>query len=917
MHSLSSPNSKMSEPMEVGTPPPRHCPICLMEPEESLNLCSDKSHEACCRNCYISYIESQIHSAYMGTCPVINCPSAAHVKHRVQSSAASSLTSPIDATATSSGTRDKKRKRKLIPFESWKNIVPSQLQSKYTSLAQSLLAFLCGGCHAQKTLDLGYDSANVSQHFNTLATHFSASNEELKQHMKQDLQQELQQYLEGDIDTSEMYEKILKQYLPVLESLNDNDAWDIFTNVLKVIADPERRAALHVRYLKDRPRIRTLCCNREHCFHCKTKDFHENKSCMEHLSALDHTVVTCPACGIALAKGDGCNTITCFCGKQFSWSAEKENTERCQQFLVDYPQNTSQYCAELLCSLSRDNLDVIRAKAWQSRNRIAVNNKLIDWLKGKYPICTTQCCLSLEDNNNTQSQQPDGVKEAVDLWRQRHSKEYEFRRKQNDIALRSIFLTMCPIESERPHLAYQIANFAKSRASSLHGTGYADAKLIASANKWIESNRTEYLKGIEKMEETSARQFLYLFGNKALLSLKPSQMSCPVVSQWCRRTSNPELSFSNDDTAVMRVGSVSCYPAAFAPLPSDRSMLKVIIETASFTSNWLTFGLAARGLANSSSDGIGRSTRTWGISDDRSAPNSPALISSSGQEVASFRKLRVGDILSVYVDINECWCEVAINEKEFVYRFSIPPGSIEEYVFAMTFANDHKVAIIYEPFGNKTNSDTRVKSGELNPEHSAMYNCLKRQLKTIYADDDDITAKPGLNPIMTDGSKFLASCDGSNAMASERFNDIRVATEAFLGIKYSSNADDRNSQLENSLGKLSLNDLVEAISWYRLNRERLRTELRADLAYTFSVSNGEDAPFLAAMTALDYQNKRMSKDEAQGALSFMEFFQEEMNEWYFYDSQSRDPVIENVAKGCCCLPRHQRTCPLVQANGGR
>ncbi|KAJ1414131.1 hypothetical protein B484DRAFT_308088, partial [Ochromonadaceae sp. CCMP2298] len=66
-------------------------------------------------------------------------------------------------------------------------------------------------------------------------------------------------------------------------------------------------------------------CNREHCFRCKVKDFHEGRSCTDITSGMDHSVVSCPTCGITLAKGDGCNTVTCVCGKQFSWTAEKEN----------------------------------------------------------------------------------------------------------------------------------------------------------------------------------------------------------------------------------------------------------------------------------------------------------------------------------------------------------------------------------------------------------------------------------------------------------------------------------------------------------------------------------------------------------------------------------------------------------------
>lgn len=165
--------------------------------------------------------------------------------------------------------------------------------------------------------------------------------------------------------------------------------WEDFKKILRLVADPERRANLHLRHLRSRPRIWTPCCHREHCFRCRTKvvllqivmdansyelkdaldynhysypsdriilqlelqDFHDRKSCDENTSSLDQTIISCPSCNIAIAKGDGCNTVFCVCGKQFSWEAEKESLQRSSAFVALYASDTSEASAQVIYSL--------------------------------------------------------------------------------------------------------------------------------------------------------------------------------------------------------------------------------------------------------------------------------------------------------------------------------------------------------------------------------------------------------------------------------------------------------------------------------------------------------------------------------------------------------------------------------------
>jgi len=856
------------------------CPICLCEPENGISLCCDR-HGMACRTCLTSMVEQTVNGAFFGTCPILACPDPTH---------------------------SKTKKKKILSIAKWARIVPNDVGNRYKALASHLLAFLCGGCHSLKTLDVGFEantSAPCYEHLQKVLT-----DSETGASRYEDLRKDLSTFCVGDIDLDEFYDMLNTRYFPQLSVLADAQAWEIFMALLRTIEEPERRANLHLRYLRDRPRMKTLCCNREHCFKCKIKDFHEGKTCLEYSGNLDNTIVTCPNCGIALARGDGCNTLTCVCGKQFSWSAEKENTERCHQFLAAFPQNTSEACADTLCVLASNHPRVIQAKAWQARHRMEVSRALRAWFKAKFAPCPTQCCATMAAESVT-----DGVREAMDLWKLERPKEVQRAVAQNDIALRSIFLTAFPIESERPTAAYQLSTV------SVRGAAAAglDPKLVASAFKWIDSNRAVYNAGVERMEERSARQFLHLFGNRPFISMKPCNQTFPSAFEFCQRTSNSDLTFTNNHTSVERVGSVSCYPAAFAVLPSERSMFRVVIDTAPRTSNWLTFGLAQRGMPNSSSDGVGRSANTWGLSDDRSSSSSNTIIAASGTEIAHYRKLRVGDILTCTIDTDEGWCDVSINDQESLTRFTIPPGSADQYVFAMTFANDHRVSIISEQSAIRNNLHSTDQAGamgsELNRDHTMMLNNFKKHLKLILTEADEINmVEAPTSALMTDGSKWQKMCGGTMSVANQTFDVLHPHIERLLGINRDK-GDKGNS--EEALKNISCNTVLEAVSWFRLNRDRIRQEMKGDTAFLYSMTHGDSAPFLAAMALATSMTNPSGVDrgELQQAIAYMQFFGEEMQQWYELDAMSSEPLIEGVVKTCKCVPRHIRTCPKASKSG--
>lgn len=260
----------------------KKCAICLDTVANPVNFCPDKCHDSVCKECASDYIDSLLASSFHGSCPALYCP----VIHD-------------------------KKSRRLLVYDEWKSEF-SSASSKYTSLANSLLGFLCGGCHAMKTLDVGFEASKSADSYKTLKSTLGEASKEAE------FFSAIETFAWGGLSVEDFYEHLIKTFFPKLASETDANAWDIFKCVLKSISNPERRANLHLRYLRDRPRIKTLCCSHEHCYNCQIKGFHEGKTCVQYAESLDHSIVHCPSCGIALAKGDGCNTITCFCGKQFS-----------------------------------------------------------------------------------------------------------------------------------------------------------------------------------------------------------------------------------------------------------------------------------------------------------------------------------------------------------------------------------------------------------------------------------------------------------------------------------------------------------------------------------------------------------------------------------------------------------------------
>ena len=857
------------------------CNVCMTEGDNFTQLCAYEHEDNCCVDCYKGDIECRINDFNPGACPPIYCS----LNHK---------------NITTS------HKKRIIPYNKWKNIVSSDVVTTHSKRYLSVLAFLCGGCHSLKNLNIQIsdsDYNSVSKKSTEELTEILASNG--KQHTVDELNHELDRFATGDLQVDELLNNIVNVYFPPqMIGVDEKKSWDLMLKILKIIPDPERRVCLQLKYYNQYPRFFTHCCGREHCFRCKTKDWHKGKSCDENSAALDHGIVVCPNCSLHLSKGDGCNTVTCVCGRQFSWSSELQSTQHSLQFIERFPINTLQECIKLLTTSGHANDVIVLAKAWQGRNNNLFTQELLRWWIKSYPNCPSQASLLYKEKL---ASQPDGIQQAVNLWCSKYSQDVDKCQHEKYISINSIFASLYN-EQERPSAAVMI----------LGGGGLFKPKelfnsigplLRDSVRNWVNDNKSTFDAEVVKMEYRSASAFLdpLLYGNKVPTRTNISNSKFEYPFEWCSR-SNSSLTFDESRTSAKRVGAVSCYPAAIALLPSTRSMITAQLTEAPMKTNWVTFGLAHKDFRESSSDGIGRDRNTWGISDDRAASGNSGDCHVSGTDCdeTTMRKLKEGDILQMFVDTREGWCEFQLNYGEVTHRFNIPSSDDKDaYVFAATLASDTQITILNEIKCEDSGHDS------LNPSHTEMYNCLRSYIRRTLKPDSASSMK---DTIEANAKKWVTHCFSRNEPA----NPEAVAgyitsfvTSIVDGVKLDS---DELSRMDGYMHeyKITWQMLYNGVCWNAMNRTMLEKKQQINDSTLFIAEHGLDtAPFMAACLLADCNRATSTTVQKRIALAYMRLNPIPMHDWYDYNASLSEPMLglDRADRDCCCLPRHQSRCP--------
>jgi hypothetical protein len=853
------------------------CPLCLGNVENRVKLCYDKSH-VLCKECAVHYINNIIDTSIRGTCPRIYCPFESH------------------------GDDPNNKKKIILRYESWAHIekLSNKTKDKYTSLASSLVELLCGGCHKHKTLDQGYQPNAIK--LKKLIENDKEENKD-KPIFKQFMNDALD-YSYGKIDQNDFYTKIISIYLGKLSSEKDDDnAWNMFKLVLKNIQNPERRTTLHLRYIKDRPKIRTNCCPVfSHCFKCKIKNFHEGKLCPPQE---EEDVADCPNCKISVSKGDGCNTLTCFCGKQFSWDSALASAKKCREFFQKYPVDTSKHCAKLMCETFTFHYNESLENMWYKKYNVDVSIHLKEWFKNKYSMCPSQCSIVLQF-----SRLPLGVKLGATLWKLSNDKEIRECTK-NILHAQKYIMDIFFSTNESKAIA------VVQRMNGLFDNCYS-VNVTNSLMQWEKMNTHLIEQKNELFKINSAKQFNIIYGNSSPFRINTTNKTI-CVNKWDISESHSKLKFSglNNTNTVQRTTSAEgtystystysteetedvfrCQFAIAKPLNIKYEIHIIIDELEANTQSFFSFGLVMAG-PYTPNGGFGVDERSWVLYDQLNIISN-CFARNSGRNLFNFnRKLKVGDILSGFFDLEKLSFKLALNKKEAEFTFQIMAGTPNDYYFALVLPYNSKVSL-YDPYHDQNTT--------LNYDNIIRCDNFKQQLKRIYSDDiNDLLFN---DSIIEPKQQWISYCNNDKEIAEERFN-LMEKNGLIHDILHNESLSKYNS-MQNDFVWLNWKSLLYAISWYCHCKNELDEEYAEQYALEFLQENQPNEYYVAAQyfdTDYTRENRNfITVREKKKAIAFMQMFYEDMNMWYDENCgfDHPDPII-NVHKECRCLPRHTAT----------
>jgi len=447
-----------------------------------------------------------------------------------------------------------------------------------------------------------------------------------------DLLGDIRKYERGLLSTDQIYYNITSAHVPTLQTSKSRDAWNTMEKILEHVDNPERRNNLQLRYLRARPHFWTSCCTAEHCWKCKTV-WHKGRKCDDMASTLDNTIVSCDGCGIALVKGDGCDTLTCLCGRSFSWRNERRVALLVASFIAANPVDTAKACALALCDANLHPTTRGEAVAYKSKNEVAVNRELIGEFMRRFSSShyLGQSVISQRAVTLPREQLSTGMQEAQLLWTSTRANECKLLKQNNLLAITSIFTTFCPNEVDRPLFAMRLLglleptppngtlphNFASLSSfnnNNNNGGSFADSLLISSARLWAEAseaNRQLIKREHGAWEMQQGLNFLRLFGGRPFLappephpaeaamatttaaarlkisSNMPPSSSYPTAFNFA--ASNKNLTWSGDHSSVTRKSSISTYPCAFASLTASECSFSISIDKLPNSGNWYKY----------------------------------------------------------------------------------------------------------------------------------------------------------------------------------------------------------------------------------------------------------------------------------------------------------------------------------------
>ena len=632
-----------------------------------------------------------------------------------------------------------------------------------------------------------------------------------------------------------------------------------------------------------------------HCWKCKTKA-HDGKSCEELQSSLDNSIIPCPQCGVSLAKADGCNSVTCFCGLQFGWTEQKKKLDDSALFLKEYPENPTGACIQLLTTES-DGPRITLAQGWRAMHPIDIQVGLMRWFLTTFPSCPAQVCA----NPPTDYVRFVGQRDALKLYKDKNPKGVHHCESQTKIAVSLLFPAMFPAGGRA------LAALSMLKYRSRTDPFAKNPEILRSARQWANVNKKELEEEELNFCLRSAGRFLNMHGRStpSFMCALNTSISTSIVDT-CTEfvppgVSNEALTYTFNNTSVQRVSGVSCYPAAFVQLISSNCKVSFEISSGDLSVNYMSFGLCRVGFAKSSSDGFGRTRESWGVCDNRntSASGEQAFVGSSASKMTECRKFITGDVITLTVDTSRGWLEFDLNFGEFVFEFEIPPTDDHtSYQFGATFANDHMISIIP---GNACADSSAGAS--INAEQTLMLRASVKALGDLRKTESKIPEQ-----FVALSRDWAESIPGSKERfdAYKKFDDALSGKVPHLTFLSKLSAD--------GIPEYNWDELFGLVCWGRLNTEKYDEYSKEILAMEHMAEHLDSAAYMSAEICqrASSQGNRSSASQPKdlkGARAFMVMFPEQVHEWYDYNDTLEDPILPKSASKCKCLPRHNAHCP--------
>ena len=334
--------------------------------------------------------------------------------------------------------------------------------------------------------------------------------------------------------------------------------------------------------------------------------------------------------------------------------------EKAEEFKTHFPTNTTYACAQVLCErIEVENLKTA-AVAWRAKNRLETNNSLTQVLVEEFGHCTSQWCANFLE---TSKHKPAIYSEIKVMWKTLHAKEVLECERQNEIALKSLYTTMFPSSEDRARALasdsnssfFQLKNKELSSKLCALISPCGSEKLKESARVWFRYQGREMRALEENLLQRHAEQFLCLYGHSIPSMTSDHGENTPMpskVKKFELFKSDQRLCFREMNTIVTRIGRISCYPTALAPLTGPKCITRFRILVGESCGNCMSFGLCKSSFPANGSSGIGPTKGSWGVLEDKgSYVSMKAAVYEDGIKVDMWRSLVAGDSITMSCDL--------------------------------------------------------------------------------------------------------------------------------------------------------------------------------------------------------------------------------------------------------------------------